>query len=94
MEIGETMPIDCDCGEEDCKGHTFPKDQYRRLEKSRFVRLQIKARLWFLFWGVVSVAFLTFASSRIEAPHASLLIGIVIGIVVSGVFLMRFDDGN
>ncbi len=103
MEIGEAtstrsvMKQTCDCGDEGCKGHTFPKDQYQRLEKSWFVRLHIKDRLWFLFWGSVAVGFMQFAvllSDKSSSPFDNYLIGFVAGIVVTGVFFLRFDDEN
>lgn len=83
MGIGATMPIDCDCGDKGCKGHGR--------------NLHIKDRLWFLFWGSVAVGFMQLIvhmSDRYPTTFDNYLIGFVIGCVVMGVFLLRFDDDN
>ena len=77
------MKQTCDCGDEGCKGHGR--------------NLHIKDRLWFLFWGVFSIAFMQFIifwSDKPPAPFDRYLIGFVAGLVVNGVFFLRFDDDN
>ncbi len=84
------MKQQCDCGDEGCKGHTFPRDRW-------FLRLHIKDRLWFLFWGVLSIALMkviVLLSDVHPIPLDKYLIGFVVGCVVTGVLTLRFDDDN
>ncbi len=57
--------------------------------------LHIKDRLWFLFWGSLSIVLMQVMIHLADAHPTHLhryLIGFVAGVVVSGVFFLRFDD--